>query len=73
MEWFKDGERLTERTGHCRMGWLNDTATLVIEEVHEEDAGEYALVARNAVGQAQTQCALKVQPGNFNFFILNDK
>ena len=61
--WLKDGQEVRERTGQCRLGWLNGLATLTIEEVLAEDEGEYVLRAENQLGQAEQRIRVTVKRG----------
>ncbi|KAL3080441.1 hypothetical protein niasHT_038878 [Heterodera trifolii] len=58
--WLKDGNSIGELIGHRRMNWLNGLATLVIEELLEDDIGEYTLIGRNALGEADSRCTVNV-------------
>jgi hypothetical protein len=57
--WFKDGRRL-ESNDFVDLKYKYGLATLKIEEVYPEDAGEYKCVAKNIAGTAECQCTLKV-------------
>lgn len=58
--WYKDGKKL-ESNDFVDLKYKYGLATLKIEEVYPEDAGEYRCVAKNYVNQAETQCTLKVK------------
>lgn len=58
--WYKDGKKL-ESNDFVDLKYKYGLATLKIEEVYPEDAGEYKCVAKNYVNQAETQCTLKVK------------
>jgi hypothetical protein len=65
--WFKDGKKL-ESNNFVDLKYKYGLATLKIEEVYPEDAGEYKCVAKNYVNQAETQCTLKVKRELLNYF-----
>lgn len=58
--WFKDGKKL-ESNDFVDLKYKYGLATLKIEEVYPEDAGEYKCIAKNYVNSAETVCTLKVK------------
>jgi hypothetical protein len=58
--WYKDGKKL-ESNEFVDLKYKYGLATLKIEEVYPEDAGEYKCIAKNYVNQAETLCTLKVK------------
>jgi len=58
--WFKDGKKL-ESNEFVDLKYKYGLATLKIEEVFPEDAGEYKCIAKNYVNAAETVCTLKVK------------
>lgn len=67
--WFKDGKKL-ESNDFVDLKYKYGLATLKVEEVYPEDAGEYKCIAKNYVNQAETQCTLKVKRKSQRFFCL---
>lgn len=67
--WYKDGKKL-ESNDFVDLKYKYGLATLKIEEVYPEDAGEYRCVAKNYVNQAETQCTLKVKRKFHSLFSL---
>jgi hypothetical protein len=59
VSWYKDGKKL-ESNDFVDLKYKYGLATLKIEEVYPEDAGEYKCIAKNYVNSAETVCTLKV-------------
>jgi hypothetical protein len=60
VSWYKDGKKL-ESNDFVDLKYKYGLATLKIEEVYPEDAGEYKCVAKNYINSAETVCTLKVK------------
>lgn len=60
VSWFKDGKKL-ESNDFVDLKYKYGLATLKIEEVYPEDAGEYKCIAKNYINSAETTCTLKVK------------
>lgn len=58
--WFHDGRQLSDSASEYATSQLGDLCTLVLRRATPQDAGTYALVARNPVGEARTECRLAV-------------
>lgn len=58
--WFKDGKKL-ESNDFVDLKYKYGLATLKIEEVYPEDAGEYKCIAKNYVNSAESVCTLKIK------------
>lgn len=58
--WYKDGKKL-ESNDFVDLKYKYGLATLKVEEVYPEDAGEYKCIAKNYVNSAETVCTLKVK------------
>lgn len=58
--WYKDGKKL-ESNDFVDLKYKYGLATLKIEEVYPEDAGEYKCIAKNYINSAETVCTLKVK------------
>lgn len=59
VSWYKDGKKL-ESNDFVDLKYKYGLATLKIEEVYPEDAGEYKCIAKNYVNSTETVCSLKV-------------
>ena len=59
VSWYKDGKKL-ESNDFVDLKYKYGLATLKIEEVYPEDAGEYKCIAKNYVNSTETVCTLKV-------------
>jgi len=53
-----DGQRLEAEDGEA--SFKNGVATMVLEDVMEEDSGVYKCVATNSAGKAETSCRVVV-------------
>ena len=60
VSWYKDGKKL-ESNDFVDLKYKYGLATLKIEEVYPEDAGEYKCIAKNYVNSAESVCTLKVK------------
>lgn len=58
--WFKNGKKL-ESNDFVDLKYKQGLATLKIDEVYPEDAGEYKCIAKNYINTAETVCTLKVK------------
>ncbi|GIX87268.1 twitchin, partial [Caerostris extrusa] len=59
VEWTKNGQ-IVHSSKEVSLKYKTGVATLTIEEVYPEDAGEYACKATNSVGTVSTKCKLQV-------------
>ena len=57
--WYKDGVEI-KSGGRFRINTENGISTLIIEDVHVEDQGEYGVRIKNALGEAYSKAKLKV-------------
>jgi hypothetical protein len=60
VSWYKDGKKL-ESNDFVDLKYKYGLATLKIEEVYPEDAGEYKCIAKNYVNQSESIATLKVK------------
>ncbi|GFR08100.1 twitchin, partial [Trichonephila clavata] len=60
VEWTKNGKAL-HSSKEISLKYKTGVATLSIEEVYPEDAGEYVCKATNSIGEVSTKCKLQVQ------------
>lgn len=60
VSWYKDGKKL-ESNDFVDLKYKYGLATLKIEKVYPEDAGEYKCIAKNYVNQAESVATLKVK------------
>lgn len=68
--WYKDGKKL-ESNDFVDLKYKYGLATLKIEEVYPEDAGEYKCIAKNYINSAETVCTLKVKRKFYDRFYLS--
>ena len=58
--WLHDGRQLADSSTDYAATQLGDLCTLVLRRTTPQDAGTYALVARNSLGEVRSECRLTV-------------
>ncbi|XP_037901177.1 uncharacterized protein LOC119645211 isoform X15 [Glossina fuscipes] len=61
--WYHN-ERPVKESVDIQLLFQGDRCSLIIQEVYQEDAGNYKVVAINSAGEASSSCELKVTPLN---------
>nr|XP_036215592.1 titin homolog isoform X3 [Bactrocera oleae] len=61
--WYHN-ERPVKESADVQLLFQGDRCSLIIQEVYQEDAGNYKVVAINSAGEASSSCELKVTPLN---------
>ncbi|KAH8366022.1 hypothetical protein KR093_008411 [Drosophila rubida] len=61
--WYHN-ERPVKESADVQLLFQGDRCSLFIQEVYQEDAGHYKVVAINSAGEASSSCELKVTPLN---------
>ncbi|XP_039488858.1 uncharacterized protein LOC120450111 isoform X5 [Drosophila santomea] len=61
--WYHN-ERPVKESADVQLLFQGDRCSLIIQEVYQEDAGHYKVVAINSAGEASSSCELKVTPLN---------
>uniref|UniRef100_A0A1A9W7E8 Ig-like domain-containing protein n=1 Tax=Glossina brevipalpis TaxID=37001 RepID=A0A1A9W7E8_9MUSC len=61
--WYHNEQPVKESVD-IQLLFQGDRCSLIIQEVYQEDAGNYKVVAINSAGQASNSCELKVTPLN---------
>ncbi|XP_067644771.1 uncharacterized protein zormin isoform X1 [Eurosta solidaginis] len=61
--WYHN-ERPVKESDDVQLLFQGDRCSLIIQEVYQEDAGNYKVVAINSAGEASSSCDLKVTPLN---------
>uniref|UniRef100_A0A6P4EL74 Muscle M-line assembly protein unc-89 n=1 Tax=Drosophila rhopaloa TaxID=1041015 RepID=A0A6P4EL74_DRORH len=61
--WYHN-ERPVKESADVQLLFQGDRCSLIIQEVYQEDAGHYKVVAINSAGEASSNCELKVTPLN---------
>ncbi|XP_050335990.1 titin homolog isoform X3 [Bactrocera neohumeralis] len=61
--WYHN-ERPVKESADVQLLFQGDRCSLIIQEVYQEDAGNYKVVAINSAGEAASSCELKVTPLN---------
>ncbi|XP_020714421.1 titin homolog isoform X4 [Ceratitis capitata] len=61
--WYHN-ERPVKESADVQLLFQGDRCSLIIQEVYQEDAGSYKVVAINSAGEASSSCELKVTPLN---------
>lgn len=67
VKWYKDGKKI-ESNDFVDLTYKCGLATLKVEEVYPEDAGEYTCIAKNIVSSVESKCTLKVKRKYFSNF-----
>ncbi|XP_032599440.1 titin isoform X4 [Drosophila grimshawi] len=63
--WYHN-ERPVKESADVQLLFQGDRCSLFIQEVYQEDAGNYKVVAINSAGEASSSCDLKVTPLNMS-------
>ncbi|XP_030372942.1 uncharacterized protein LOC115622947 isoform X4 [Scaptodrosophila lebanonensis] len=61
--WYHN-ERPVKESADVQLLFQGDRCSLIIQEVYQEDAGNYKVVAINSAGETSSSCELKVTPLN---------
>ncbi|XP_069967904.1 uncharacterized protein zormin isoform X6 [Bactrocera oleae] len=61
--WYHN-ERPVKESADVQLLFQGDRCSLIVQEVYQEDAGNYKVVAINSAGEASSSCELKVTPLN---------
>ncbi|XP_020814330.1 muscle M-line assembly protein unc-89 isoform X5 [Drosophila serrata] len=61
--WYHN-ERPVKESADVQLLFQGDRCSLIIQEVYQEDAGHYKVVAINSAGETSSSCELKVTPLN---------
>ena len=61
--WYHN-ERPVKESADVQLLFQGDRCSLIVQEVYQEDAGNYKVVAINSAGEASRSCELKVTPLN---------
>ncbi|KAH8316915.1 hypothetical protein KR074_002313 [Drosophila pseudoananassae] len=61
--WYHN-ERPVKESADVQLLFQGDRCSLIIQEVYQEDAGYYKVVAINSAGETSSSCELKVTPLN---------
>lgn len=73
VSWYKNNKKL-ESNDYVDLKYKCGLATLKIEEVFPEDAGEYKCVAKNYINDAETNCTVKVlRKFSLSMHVISDK
>ncbi|XP_001354027.3 uncharacterized protein [Drosophila pseudoobscura] len=61
--WYHN-ERPVKESADVQLLFQGDRCSLIVQEVYQEDAGHYKVVAINSAGETSSSCELKVTPLN---------